>query len=31
GNHVQDSTFLDEKSHFKCNHDTEFLYRIPLK
>ncbi|MCW8347231.1 diaminobutyrate acetyltransferase [Vibrio sp. ZSDZ65] len=25
------STFLDEQIHFKGEHDTEFLYRIPLK
>ncbi|HAS6951981.1 TPA: diaminobutyrate acetyltransferase [Vibrio parahaemolyticus] len=31
GNHGQVSTFLDEKAHFKGKHDTEFLYRIPLK
>ncbi|PMH26507.1 diaminobutyrate acetyltransferase [Vibrio sp. 10N.286.49.C2] len=24
------STFLDEKIHFKGEHDTELLYRIPL-
>ncbi|NOH96661.1 diaminobutyrate acetyltransferase [Vibrio sp. 99-70-13A1] len=24
------STFLDEKTHFKGKHDTEYLYRIPL-
>ncbi|MGR5352095.1 diaminobutyrate acetyltransferase [Vibrio sp. DNB22_19_2] len=25
------TTFLDEKEHFKGKHDTEYLYRIPLK
>ncbi|MCQ1060676.1 diaminobutyrate acetyltransferase [Photobacterium sp. ZSDE20] len=25
------TTFLDEKDHFKDKHDTEYLYRIPLK
>ncbi|MGF1695760.1 diaminobutyrate acetyltransferase [Vibrio lamellibrachiae] len=24
------STFLDEKTHFKGKHDTEYLYQIPL-
>ncbi|CCO50292.1 L-2,4-diaminobutyric acid acetyltransferase [Vibrio nigripulchritudo SOn1] len=24
------STFLDENTHFKGKHDTEYLYRIPL-
>lgn len=27
----QISTFLNEKTHFKGKHDTEYLYRIPLK
>lgn len=31
GNSGQVSTFLDEKAHFKGKHDTEYLYRIPLK
>ncbi|MCG9681788.1 diaminobutyrate acetyltransferase [Vibrio sp. Isolate23] len=25
------STFLDQNTHFKGEHDTEYLYRIPLK
>jgi L-2,4-diaminobutyric acid acetyltransferase len=25
------STFLDQTTHFKGKHDTEYLYRIPLK
>ncbi len=25
------STFLDHATHFKGKHDTEYLYRIPLK
>lgn len=31
GNSGQVSTFLDEEAHFKGKHDTEYLYRIPLK
>lgn len=30
GNGGEVSTFLDEQTHFKGKHDTEFLYRIPL-
>lgn len=30
-NQGQTSTFLDENKHFKGKHDTEYLYRIPLK
>ncbi|MFV8439739.1 diaminobutyrate acetyltransferase, partial [Vibrio owensii] len=31
GNAGEVTTFLDEKDHFKGKHDTEYLYRIPLK
>lgn len=31
GNKGKVSVFLDEERHFKGKHDTEFLYRIPLK
>ncbi|MUI55929.1 diaminobutyrate acetyltransferase [Aliivibrio fischeri] len=31
GNQGQVTTFLDKESHFKGKHDTEYLYRIPLK
>lgn len=31
GNFGEVTTFLDEKEHFKGKHDTEYLYRIPLK
>ncbi|MCE4936506.1 diaminobutyrate acetyltransferase [Aliivibrio fischeri] len=31
GNQGQITTFLDKESHFKGKHDTEYLYRIPLK
>ncbi len=30
GNRGEVSTFLDEETHFKGTHDTEYLYRIPL-
>ncbi|KJY86462.1 2,4-diaminobutyric acid acetyltransferase [Vibrio neptunius] len=30
GNQGSVSTFLDQKTHFKGKHDTEYLYRIPL-
>ncbi len=31
GNDGEVTTFLDEDKHFKGKHDTEYLYRIPLK
>ncbi len=31
GNQGNVSTFLDEVRHFNGEHDTEYLYRIPLK
>ena len=31
GNDGEVTTFLDEVKHFKGKHDTEYLYRIPLK
>lgn len=31
GNFGEVTTFLDEMEHFKGKHDTEYLYRIPLK
>lgn len=31
GNGGEVTTFLDEDKHFKGKHDTEYLYRIPLK
>ncbi|PCS24191.1 diaminobutyrate acetyltransferase [Candidatus Enterovibrio escicola] len=31
GNSGSVSVFLDEQKHFKGHHDTEFLYRVPLK
>ncbi|KJY82133.1 2,4-diaminobutyric acid acetyltransferase [Vibrio galatheae] len=30
GQHGHISTFLDENTHFKGKHDTEYLYHIPL-
>ncbi|WP_242456882.1 diaminobutyrate acetyltransferase [Vibrio coralliilyticus] len=30
GNQGSISTFLDQMTHFKGKHDTEYLYRIPL-
>ncbi|MDV5170345.1 diaminobutyrate acetyltransferase [Photobacterium rosenbergii] len=31
GNFGEVTVFLDGQSHFKNKHDTEYLYRIPLK
>ncbi|USH04681.1 diaminobutyrate acetyltransferase [Grimontia kaedaensis] len=31
GENGEVTVFLDEKQHFKGKHDTEFLFRIPLK